>query len=497
MSKFRVLLVYPNLQMVMLLPSNIAILSASLKQHDIDVKVFDTTLYQTAEKSVDDIRVEHMQLRPFNLKEKGVEYKQSDVFNDFEKMVYEFKPNLIGLSITDDTFKLATELVSRIRHLGIHVIAGGVFTIFSPEEAISNPNIDSICIGEGEETLAEFCQKIHSNKDISSIKNIWTKKNGKVIKNEMRNVLDINKLPYEDFGVFEEKRFFRPMQGRIYKMIPISLDRGCPYSCSFCAAPIQRKIYKYSESGNYFRSKTNEKIIGELKHQIKKYNANYIYFNTETFFSKREENIEKFAKVYASNIRLPFWCQTRVETITEKRVKLLEDMNCDRMSIGIEHGNEEFRKGVLKKDFTNSQVIKAFRILEKSRIPITINNIIGFPDETRELAFDTIRLNRQIKVDSINAYFFVPYRGTPLRDYCIQKKYIRPHADPDSLMRSSILSMPQFSSDQIKGLVRTFPLYVKMPESYFNKIKIAEQLNDEGNKMLADLREIFFSKYFK
>lgn len=70
MSKFRVLLVYPNLQMVNLLPSNVSILSACLRNADIDVKLFDTTFYRTAEKSVDDVRVEHMQLRPFDLKKK-------------------------------------------------------------------------------------------------------------------------------------------------------------------------------------------------------------------------------------------------------------------------------------------------------------------------------------------------------------------------------------------------------------------------------------------
>ena len=57
MTKFKVLLLYPNLQMVNLIPSNIAILSAYLKEAGIETKLFDTTLYQTAEKSVDEIRV--------------------------------------------------------------------------------------------------------------------------------------------------------------------------------------------------------------------------------------------------------------------------------------------------------------------------------------------------------------------------------------------------------------------------------------------------------
>jgi hypothetical protein len=63
-------------------------------------------------------------------------------------------------------------------------------------------------------------------------------------------------------------------------------------------------------------------------------------------------------------------------------------------------------------------------------------------------------------------------------------------------MRSSILKMPKFTADEIKGLVRTFPLYVKMPKSYYDKIKIAEQLNQEGDEMLAYLRDIYFDRYF-
>jgi len=112
MTNLKVLLIYPNLQMVNLLPSNIAALSAYLKKAGVKVKLFDTTLYKTAEKSVDEIRVEHMQLRPFNLEDKGVSYKKTDVFDDFVKLVNEFKPDIIGISATDDTVYLGLELVS-------------------------------------------------------------------------------------------------------------------------------------------------------------------------------------------------------------------------------------------------------------------------------------------------------------------------------------------------------------------------------------------------
>ena len=64
-------------------------------------------------------------------------------------------------------------------------------------------------------------------------------------------------------------------------------------------------------------------------------------------------------------------------------------------------------------------------------------------------------------------------------------------------MTNPILDMPQFPAEEIKGLVRTFPLYVKMPETYFEKIRIAEHRTGEGEKAFAELRDIYLKTYFK
>lgn len=497
MQNFKVLLVYPNLQMVNLLPSNIASLSSYLKASGVTVRLFDCTLYKTAEKSVDEIRVEYMQLRPFNLREKGVNYKDNDVFSDFGRMVDEFRPDLIGVSATDDTFNLGISLIESLREKPCHVIFGGIFPTFSPEKVICHPLVDSVCIGEGERALLELVRCLESGSDYSRIANLWVKKNGLTVKNSLAAPIDLDCLPYDDFSIFEDNRFLRPMQGSVYRMVPVSLDRGCPYSCSFCAAPLKRALYKDAGLDQYFRTKSIAKVIDELKHYVQTYKVDYVYFNTETFFARKKEDIDLFAHEYTRHIGLPFWCQTHVETITADRIKLLEDMNCHRISIGIEHGNEKFRKKMLKKYFTNQQAVEAFRLFEKSRVPVTVNNIIGFPDETRELVFDTIALNRSIKADSINVFLFVPYSGTYLRQYSIEKGYIDPETSTNSPTYGSILKMPNFTSEQINGIFRTFPLYVKMPESYFDQIRVAEHQDAEGDAMLTRLREIYYREYFK
>ena len=45
------------------------------------------------------------------------------------------------------------------------------------------------------------------------------------------------------------------------------------------------------------------------------------------------------------------------------------------------------------------------------------------------------------------------------------------------------------------GLVKTFTLYARMPRSYWDEIKIAEQLNEEGDKKYKELMKIYQEEY--
>ena len=500
-KQFKVLLVYPNLMLVSLLPNNIALLSACLKESGIDVKVFDTTLYQTEEKSNDELRVDRLQVRKFNINDAGIKLKKENIFTDFNKLVEEYKPNLVGVSVVDDTVELGLKLIESADIYGkIPTIFGGVNAMLNSTKLIKNKYVDMICMGEGEHVLVEVCKELKKGFDwksrIKSIDNlVYIDDNGLTIKNKLRVPADLNTLPYEDFSVFEEQRLYRPMQGKMISMIPINFDRGCPYTCTFCGAPAILSLYK-EQNHKYYRVKSIDRIREEMKYQISKYDISYFYFNSETFLAMSKDKLQEFSEMY-KEFNLPFWCQTRIETITDEKIKLLKEMNCDRLSIGVEHGNEEFRKKILHKKFTNKQVVDAFKIFNKYKLKVSVNNIIGFPEETRELIFDTIKLNKQINVDSINGFVFQPYKGTYLRNYCIEKGYLSENNNETSNpIGYSLLNMSQISKEEIEGLIRTFVLYIKLPEEYHSKIKIAEQLDEKGDEMLCELTDVLYDKYY-
>ena len=141
---------------------------------------------------------------------------------------------------------------------------------------------------------------------------------------------------------------------------------------------------------------------------------------------------------------------TRAETITEYRAAGLEEMNMLRMNIGIEHGNYDYRRNYLKRNVKHDVQIRAFQIAAEHKYASCANSIIGMPDETRDLIFDTINFVRKLPetIDATGAFIFAPYHGTPLRTLAIEKGYIKEDEICSlSNTSASMLNMPTISKD--------------------------------------------------
>lgn len=394
---------------------------------------------------------------PFNFTERGISADEGEMLEDLRGKIKDYKPDLIALSVLEPTYELGKMMLEAAKSEKPEslTIVGGVFPTAAPEILIKNKNVDMICIGEGEEALVETADAFSKSGNYKRIRNLWVKENGKVFKNPIRSVVNLDNLPMPDYSIFDDRRFYRPMAGKVYRAVPIETNRGCPYQCTFCNSPSTLKMYREHNAGMFFRKKSMKNIENELLFLIKKWNAEYVYFLSDTFLAINDKEFDEFIRIY-KKIRLPFWMQTRPETLTQERANRLREVGCHRVSMGLEHGNEEFRKKMLMKNFKNEQMIMASEYLKSAGIPLSINNIIGFPDETRELIFDTINLNRQMIFDTTNAYTFTPFYGTYLHNYCVEKGYIQPDTIAGCLTKDTVVNMPQLPREEIVGLMRTF-----------------------------------------
>ncbi|MBP6343905.1 MAG: radical SAM protein [Candidatus Omnitrophica bacterium] len=495
----RVMMIYPNLKGMNMLPPGVALLSAVLKQNGHSVRLFDTTSYESIDgksSDSDGSKAERLMARPYKMPD-AITLKTSNCFEDFEKEVLAFQPHLLALSSTEDMWNLGINLLKRVRHLNILTIAGGVFPTFAPKLALSFPEIDIVCKGEGEDALRLLCERLDKGLDYDDINNLWIKKSDGSTRINPTRMVDMDANPLIDMSLFEEGRYYRPMGGRVWRMFPVETHRGCPYTCAFCNSPSQMEMYKNEQGKSYLRRKNFANMHRELLFYKNEMKAEYLYFWADTFFSWKKGEFEEFAEMY-KEIGLPFWCQTRIETVNEERLKLMKEIGCARISFGLEHGNEEFRKKNLRRMVTNALMIDNFKIVKASGIPFSVNNIMGFPHETEELAFDTIRFNKFIDSDDRNAYQFTPFHGTPLRDECERLGYVKYEDIVQSfVIGDSLLDMPQFPKQRIIALTKTFNMYVKFPETRWPDIKKAEEDTAEGRRIYSELRQEFMDKFFR
>ncbi len=492
----RVLLLYPNLYGMNMLPPAMGLFTAILRRDGHQVGLFDTTIYDgLAAIDSDKMKSDNLNARPFDDTLLKQHVKKSDAIEDFRAMVRDFAPDLIAMSVTEDMYPIGITLLTALGPSRPKVVAGGVFPTFAPELALrySNGTIDYVLKGEGDDTLPELCRRLEQGKDLRAVDGLHAMIDGKLVNNRLPKPADLTTLPEPDYDLFEESRFYRPMQGRLWRMFPIQTIRGCPYTCGYCNSPSQMEVHD-KENYKFFRKQRADLIRRELRHCLDRYKADSFYFWADTFLAWNDQEFDEFCEVY-SEFKLPFWIQTRPETVRAQRFKKLKEVGLLRVAFGVEHGNEKFRQQILSRRVKNELIIGNLKIVTDLGIPISVNNIMGFPTETRDLVFDTIELNRNFKSDGINAYSFTPFHGTPLRGLAEKLGFVEKGSLARSITAPTMLSMPQFSKEAIEGVRRCFVLYVKMPKDRWPEIKLAEALTPEGDRVFRSLKDECLAHY--
>ena len=490
----KVLLIYPGLFMQTALPLGLAYIAAALKSNNIDVNIFDTVCYQAPnEIDENDERAEfHHSTKKLDYASVGIVKKRTEMIEDFREALLEIKPDLIGLNAVESTFDRGVQLTREVKnYMDIPTIAGGIFPTLAPEIVLSEESIDMVCMGEGEELIVELCQALENGNDYTALQNLCFKREAKIIKNEVRKLKPLAEIGEPDFSCFDQHMFYKAMQGNLFKTIPLEISRGCPYHCTYCAEPSLKKLYK-TYSISYFRKKSIQKLFDEIENLVTHYSPEFFYFATETFLAISDEELNRFIDLY-KNIKIPFWIQTRPETITYDKILKLKEVGLFWLTIGIECGNEEYRRKHLKRKMSNDTIIDAAKILDELGQGASFNSILGLPFETRELIYETMELNRKIyKINRLiraNISIFTPFRGCELYDICIEKKMITPssYISDTNISNTSMITLDSLSGDDLKGLYRTFPLYVYLPDEYLDRIAAAEQISETGNKEYEDL----------
>lgn len=337
-----------------------------------------------------------------------------DDFNKAIGFLKEEKPDLVALSFTTNQKKYVRRFF-KIGNLSARlVIAGGVHCTLVKDGALKDfPEIDGVCVGEGEFPLKELCRRLDNKDDFLSTPSFCFRTNNGIVKNPVAPLQAIDSLPLPDYTLYNYKKIISD-NGQCF---PMMLSRGCPYNCHYCCNHAFREIY--SNKNDYVRFPSMQRSINLIKNNLLLYpKTEKIIFADDTF-TLNQKWLSEFCEIYKKEIGLPFLCNARVETINEQVAQYLKIGGCISIDFGVESGNEWLRKHVLNRKHSNKKIKEAFAITKKYGLKTFSFNIVGLPFETKEMARDTLNLNLELQPDFGKCFYFYPYPESRIHQLCL------------------------------------------------------------------------------
>ena len=328
---------------------------------------------------------------------------------DVESKISAWKPDILAysmMSVDMKDMKKFNDIVQKKNR--IFTILGGAHTTLV-RTSINDPNIDAICIGEGEGPIIDVVERIEKGENIDNIPNIMTSNDSPM---NIRSLIeDVDTIPFMDRElVYSYKEMAH------FGIKGIWSSRGCAFPCPYCFNNRINQLMK--DKGKVVRRRSVDSVIRETKELVDNHRVEFIRIQDDVFVYKSDDWLEKFAERWSSEIGLPFYCLLRSELITDEMAYYLKKAGCFSICMSIEAGDYNVRNKVLRRRISNEKLEIAFKILKKHNINIYANTMLALPFTDINHDVESVDFAIRVKPDMPNFSIFMPYPGTDLGDYC-------------------------------------------------------------------------------
>lgn len=340
----------------------------------------------------------------------------SEPAKELEQRLDEFSPHYVGITCT-------TPLVYKVKHIAsvvkkhdanTIVVAGGPHPSSLPESTLADSDLDVVCIGEGDFTMAE----IVSGADWSSIKGIWYKKDEEVIVNPIREyITDLDQLPFPFWKLFNLKKYKTPrLSCRRNPVGIMETSRGCVFGCTYC----NKNIF-----GRTFRVKSAQRVVDEMEYMLSVgFKEIHVTDDGFTINLHRAKQICGLIKERSLNFPWNLYNGIRVDRVDREFLKKARDAGCYGITFGIESGDQALLNNI-HKGTTLEQAREVFKWTREIGIQTLAFFMIGLPGETEETMQKTVDFAKELDPDYAKVSILLPLPSTPLYSDFEQQGYIK------------------------------------------------------------------------
>ncbi len=388
---------------------------------------------------------------------------QDDLRNELKK-----NPLCVGISsMTGPQIRFALEacrlVKETVKDSGNHtkVVWGGVHATLLPEQTVEHDLVDIVVVGEGEVTFRNLVVALHRGRSLDNVRGLTFKKDGRIIKTEPEEPVDLNELPELPYDLVDVEKYIGSQmrfQSKDTRSLIFLSSRGCPWACTYCCNPVLSK--------RRWRSMRAEKVYQQVMNLVEKYKLDAIAFHDEEFLVDKKR-AEQIAHLLDGQVK--WWIQGRMDRLKAMDLPRLEKNGLCGVQPGIESGSDRILK-FIKKGETVSDILAANRYLATTEIVPLYNFMMGFPTETYDELMQSVDLALRLLKENPHAqlsgfYVLVPYPGTELFNLAVEQGFKIP---------SSLDGWTNFNREHLKTP------WVQENMEMFRNIMLTSRLIDES-----------------
>ena len=409
------------------------------------------------------------------------EYVVDICYKKIANQIIDTAPDLIAFSCVTDNFEKQRLLAQACKQINpdIHTVFGGIHVTSLPEHVIAYPEVDIIAIGEADLSFIKLLTQGPHDGSFSvpdkPIKGIVIKKNGKVIGDFVEgDLVDLDSLPIPDKKIWHNNHDLEYMKTD-YKLMS---SRGCPYRCSFCCNDMLHAL----RGKSVIRRRSISHVIEELSY-VKKYDKGIktIHFWDDCFTSDKKW-LKNFAKEYKNKISLPFQCLAIPQFSDKETVRILADMGCVGVQLGVQSLSPLINKKILSRSFNLNRISIAINSFNSARIKVFADHILGIPEDTIGNQEKALLFYNDIRPFRIHAFWLTYYPGTKIATRALGSGLLSKQRYQEIISGKNCKADLLVTSSKVKGnlkqylpvafLLKYIPILPKWLVTFFVKTKL-------------------------
>jgi len=344
---------------------------------------------------------------------------------------------LVVLETRTPLFNYIMETCSKIKGLNakIKTILYGDHVTALPNEALSNENVDYV-VACGDYDVA-----------VTELVKLLSKSPQRYFHFPLKENLD--EIPFVDRELVPWNLYYEAWRHRKEFAWTMSM-RGCNYPCTFCA-------WVGTMWCGRIRFRSPENVADEYEYMRNTYGITEVLDDADIFITKWGVNFAKemISRGYGKKDIL--WAiQTHPNQITSlEDMKLLRRSGLFTVKLGVESLNQK-TLDLIKKGTTVKQIERAIKILKEAGMIIHANLMVGFPWETKEDAYNTVKKIKELDPNQAQFSLLIPYPNTEIYEQALENNWflIDPRNWDEFDARKPMLKMVDLDNEGIKKLYK-------------------------------------------